>query len=107
MITVLNIICVIINIILWICISFEKGKLEEKIKSLETENNELKAKNEKIRSQQKKYAFCSEISEDELIKQALIKQLEDIKTVSSYENHEGLPQLTMALCEVVDRLKDL
>lgn len=42
---------------------------------------------------------------DTLVNQALIKQLKDIRRVSEYEDHEGLPQLTTALCEVVDRLR--
>lgn len=46
-------------------------------------------------------------ADDELIKQALREQLKDIREVSACENHEGLPQLTTALCEVVDRLRSL
>lgn len=46
------------------------------------------------------------VTDDELIRQALIDQLKDIRKVSAYEDHEGLPQLTEALCEVVDRLRN-
>ena len=43
---------------------------------------------------------------DALIEHTLIKQLKDIRKVSAYEDHEGLPQLTTALCEVVNTLKN-
>lgn len=45
--------------------------------------------------------------DDGFIKQTLTEQLEYIKSASSYEDHENLPQLTAALCEVLDRLNAL
>lgn len=40
------------------------------------------------------------------IKDALWEQLKHIRAASEYVSSEELPQLTMALCAVVDRLKD-
>lgn len=43
---------------------------------------------------------------NEAVKNALLEQLRDLRAASQYENCEGLPGLTLALCEVVDRLKE-
>lgn len=124
MVTVLDVIlliCAVFNIVSGVCRLFDKNELKEKIKNLETENYELKLENEAIKSQEETaYKYCSEFiskhinekatktfDDDSFIKQTLTEQLEHIKSASSYETSEYLPQLTAALCEVLDRLNAL